>query len=78
MLACLYTHLEMGTSLLYHAVVDTNNGTEAQNKLLKHSYSPKHKKISLSCVVTLLVGCGSVMHSCKGQMTSGHCFLSTG
>jgi len=35
--------------------VDTNNGTKAQNKLLKYGYLPKHKKLSLSCVVTLLV-----------------------
>ena len=35
--------------------MDTNNGTEAQNKLLKYSYLPKHKKFSLSSIIVLLV-----------------------
>ena len=39
----------------YHAAVDTNNGTEAQNKLLKYSYLPKRKKLSLSSIIVLLV-----------------------
>ena len=41
--------------LTYHAAVDTNNGTEAQNKLLKYSYLPKRKKVSLSSIIALLV-----------------------
>ena len=39
----------------YHAAVDTNNGTEAQNKLLKYSYLPKRKKLSLSSIIVLLL-----------------------
>ena len=39
----------------YHAAMDMNNGTEAQNKLLKYSYRPKRKKLSLSSIIVLLV-----------------------
>ena len=35
--------------------MDTNNGTEAQNKLLKYSYLPKRKRLSLSSIIVLLV-----------------------
>ena len=41
--------------LTYHAGVDTNNGTEAQNKLLKYSYLPKRKRVSLSSIIALLI-----------------------
>ena len=37
----------------YHAPVETNNGTEAQNKALKYKYLPR-KAISLSHVVTII------------------------
>lgn len=37
----------------YHAVVNTTNGVESQNKLLKYSYLPR-KKISLSRLATVL------------------------
>ena len=39
----------------YHAAVDTNNGVEAQNKLLKYNYLPRRKQITLSEVMTILV-----------------------
>ena len=39
----------------YHAAVDTNNGVEAMNKLLKYSYLPKGKNITLTQLVTVLV-----------------------
>ena len=41
----------------YHATVDTNNGVEAQTKLLKHSYMylTRRKQITLSEVMTILV-----------------------
>lgn len=39
----------------YHAAIDTNNGTEAQNKLLKYSYMPKQKSMTLSGIACLLV-----------------------
>lgn len=38
----------------YHAAVETNNGTEAQNKALKYKYLPR-KAISLSHVVTVII-----------------------
>ena len=37
----------------YHAAIDTNNGTEAQSKLLKYSYMPKQK--SMNGIACLLV-----------------------
>ena len=39
----------------YHAAIDTNKGTEAQNKLLKYSYMPKQKSMTLSGIACLLV-----------------------
>ena len=39
----------------FHAAVDTNNGTEAQNKVLKHKYMPKERASTLSALVPLLV-----------------------
>ena len=39
----------------YHVAVDTNNGVEAQNKLLKYNYLPRRKQITLSEVITILV-----------------------
>ena len=38
----------------YHAYVNTNNGVEAQNRLLKYSYLPKRKHLSLSAVTRLI------------------------
>ena len=35
--------------------MDTNNGTEAQNKILKYKYMPKTRASTLSALVTLLV-----------------------
>ena len=39
----------------YHAAVNTNNGTESQNKVLKYSYLPKKKTMTLSNITTILV-----------------------
>ena len=40
----------------YHAAVDTNNGTEAQNKLFKYTFLPRKKqKATLSSTVTIIV-----------------------
>jgi hypothetical protein len=36
-------------------VVNTNNGIKAQNKLLKYSYLPKKKTMTLSGIFTLLI-----------------------
>ena len=38
----------------YHAAVNTNNGTESQNKVLKYSYLPKKKTMTLSNITTML------------------------
>ena len=38
-----------------HTAIDTNNGVEAQNKLLKYSYMPKQKSMTLSGIACLLV-----------------------
>ena len=35
------------------AAVDTNNGTEAQNKVLKYKYMPKRRASTLSAMVSL-------------------------
>ena len=37
------------------AALDTSNGTEAQNKVLKYKYMPKHRASTLSALVSLLV-----------------------
>lgn len=37
---------------MYHGAVETNNGTEALNKLLKYKYLPKQKHMTLSHVIT--------------------------
>ena len=47
--ACAYRDNE------FHAAVDTNNGTEAQNKVLKYKYMPKQRASTLSALVSLLV-----------------------
>ena len=40
----------------YHATVNTNNGVEAFNRVLKYSFLPRQKKaISLSGLITVLV-----------------------
>ena len=39
----------------YHAAVNTNNGTEALNKVLKYNYLPRKKNITLSTVCTILI-----------------------
>lgn len=39
----------------FHAVVETNNGVESQNKLLKYSYIPRRRNINLSQLVDILV-----------------------
>ena len=39
----------------YHCAVDTNNGVEAQNKLLKYSYLPNRKNITLSSLVSHII-----------------------
>jgi len=39
----------------YYAAVDTNNGVEALNKVLKYGYLPKKNSLTLSGIATLLV-----------------------
>ena len=39
----------------YHCAVNTNNGVEAQNRLLKHTYLTKPKNLTLSSVLCILV-----------------------
>ena len=39
----------------YHRAVNTNNGVEAQNRLLKHSYLTKQKNLTLSSLLCILV-----------------------
>ena len=39
----------------YHAAVETNNGVEALNKLLKYHYLPQKKKMTLSHILTNLI-----------------------
>ena len=39
---------------VYHAAINTTNGVESQNKLLKYSYLPRKKNIMLSRLVTIL------------------------
>jgi len=49
---------EMGKSLsskFFHAAIETNNGVEAQNKVLKYSYLPHRRNITLSCLVEILI-----------------------
>ena len=41
---------------VYHAAVDTKNGTEALNKVLKYKYLPKQKHMTLSHVITSITG----------------------
>ena len=43
------------TETEHHAAVNTNNGTEALNKVLKYRFLPRRKAITLSSLVTLLV-----------------------
>ena len=38
----------------FYAVVDTNNGTEAMNKLFKYKFMPKRKSFTLSALVIQL------------------------
>lgn len=39
---------------MYHAAINTTNGVEAQNKLLKYNYLPRRKSITLSQLATVL------------------------
>lgn len=39
----------------YHAAVNTNNGTEALNKVLKYNYLPREKNITLSAMCTIMI-----------------------
>lgn len=41
----------MHRDCIYHAGIDTNNGIESQNKLLKHTYLSRHRNITLSSLV---------------------------
>ena len=43
------------TATYYHAAVNTNNGAEALNKVLKYKFLPRRKAITLSNLATLLV-----------------------
>ena len=40
---------------VFHAFINTNNGAEALNKVLKYSYLPRKHNISLSSLITLLL-----------------------
>ena len=37
---------------IYHAAVETNNGAEALNRMLKYSYLPKQKHMTLSHIIS--------------------------
>ena len=37
---------------VYHAAVETNNGAEALNRMLKYSYPPKQKHMTLSHIIS--------------------------
>jgi len=37
---------------VYHAAVETNNGTEALNRLFKYKYLPKQKHMTLSHIIS--------------------------
>ena len=39
----------------YHAAVETKNGTEAMNKLMKYRYLPRQKNITLSNLTSKIV-----------------------
>ena len=39
----------------FHAAVNTNNGTESLNKLLKYSFLPRKRQMTLSAIATLIV-----------------------
>ncbi len=39
----------------YHAAVNTNNAVEAQNKLLKYTYMPRKKNITLSELLSIVI-----------------------
>jgi hypothetical protein len=39
----------------FDAAVNTNNGTESLNKLLKYSFLPRKKAMTLSAIATLIV-----------------------
>ena len=39
--------------IFLYAAVNTNNGTEALNKVLKYNYLPHNKNMTLSAAVTL-------------------------
>ena len=55
MFSLLYRWARAYRDATYHAAVDTNNGVEAQNKLLKYKYFPRWKQITLPEVMTILV-----------------------
>lgn len=39
----------------YHAAVETNNGTEALNKLFKYQYLPRQKRMTLSHIISCII-----------------------
>ena len=39
---------------VYHAAVDTNNGVESQNKMLKYNFLPRNTRLTLSRLVMVL------------------------
>ena len=39
---------------VYHAAVDTNNGVESQNKMLKYNFLPRNTRLTLSRLVVVL------------------------
>ena len=40
---------------VYHAAVETNNGTEALNKLFKYQYLPRQKRMTLSHIISCII-----------------------
>ena len=62
-LSCLYEYFlstlqrwaHAYSDLSFHRAVDTNNDTEALNKVLKYGYLPKRRSLTLSQIVTLLL-----------------------
>eukprot|EP00118_Oscarella_pearsei_P023912 m.292999 g.292999 ORF g.292999 m.292999 type:complete len:313 (+) comp40735_c0_seq11:897-1835(+) len=50
----------------YHAAVETDNGTEAQKRLLKYSYLPRRRDLTLSSICELIVN--SFLPDQKGKV----------
>ena len=55
---CIYMYTQLWARAYrdqtYHAAINTTNGVESQNKLLKYSYLPRRKNITLSQLAEVL------------------------